>query len=151
MIFLHQTLNNKAFTLLELIIVCGIVIIALTGLLATFVACLELVETTKNSQMAMEEAQRVLEEMRTVVFTSVYSSYNGYSFQVSAMPAGMSAGKVYINNTNADLLNATIGVCWEQRGGRIIGDCSDSGGTLIFNDNISLNSPVQIMTLITQR
>lgn len=147
----HSLKNKKAFTLLELIIVCGIVIVALTGLLATFVACLELVETTKNSQLAMEEAQRVLEEMRSVAFTSVFSTYNGYSFQVAAMPVGMSAGKVYIDNTSANLLNATIGVCWKQRGSRIVGDCSDSGGTLVFNDNTTLNSPVQIATLMAQR
>ena len=146
--------RRKGFTLLELMVVSGITITALVGLLGTYVACFELTEITRNSQLAIISAQAVLEEMRNTAFTSIYSTYEGYEFSVSGMAAASGRGRVDVDNTNTSLLNVTVGVCWRQKGGRIIGECYSAAGNVTFNDtngNGVLDSPVQISTLMAQR
>ncbi|HAJ57806.1 MAG TPA: hypothetical protein DCL35_08635 [Candidatus Omnitrophica bacterium] len=149
--------NNKGFTLLELMIASAVIIVALAGLLSTYVACLELNETTKNTNLALNSAQKVLEEIRSSTFSGIASAYNGYNFSVSGIEVNESLGFVYIDDTDASLLNITIGVCWRQRGAKIIGECRDSGGSLVFdstsdaNSNGILDSPVQFSTLMAQR
>ncbi|MFH1691621.1 MAG: prepilin-type N-terminal cleavage/methylation domain-containing protein [Candidatus Omnitrophota bacterium] len=148
-------LNKKdGFTLLELLIASGVLIIALTGLLATYAACYDLAETTRNSNLALNAAQETLEEMRNINFLSVFSLYDGATFQVSGMPANSSLGYVVVNNSNSSLLNVAIGVCWRQKGSRIIGECVDSSGALVFSDTNAdgrLNSPVELVTYMAQR
>lgn len=146
--------KNHGFTLLELMIASGVVIITLAGLLATYVACLELEETTKNSNLALNSARQVLEEVRSVPFLTIFGAYDGYTFQVPGFAANSSQGYVYINNSNPDLLNVTVGVCWRQKSSRIIGECQNAGGVISFSDTDSngiLDSPVQLNTLMGQR
>lgn len=149
-------MSNKenGFTLLELLIASGILIIALTGLLATYAACFDLTETTRNSNLALNAAQETLEEMRDVNFLNIFSVYNGTTFQVSGMSTNSSLGYIVVNNSNSDLLNVVIGVCWRQKGSRIIGECVDSGGGLVFSDTNGdgrLNSPIELGTYMAQR
>ncbi|MGE5279581.1 MAG: type IV pilus modification PilV family protein [Deltaproteobacteria bacterium] len=146
--------GRKGFTLLELMVVAGIAITALVGLLGTYVAALTLTETTRSSELAMLSAQAVLEDMRTTAFTGIYSAFNGYTTTVDGLDANASVIRVTVNDSNANLLNVTVGACWRQKGGRIIGECYDASGTVTFNDtngNHVLDSPVQIMTLMAQR
>ncbi len=146
--------KKRGFTLLELLIASGILVIALTGLLATYAACFDLVETTRNSNLALNAAQKNLEEMRNANFLSIFSSYNGTTFQVSGMPANSSLGFISINNSNSSLLKVAVGVCWRQKGSRVVGECNDSGGVLVFSDSNGdgrLNSPVELSTYMAQR
>jgi type II secretory pathway pseudopilin PulG len=143
---------HRAFTLLELMIACGITIIALAGLLSTYITCFELQETIRNSNIALNSEQAVLEEMRTAAFTSVYSSYNGYNFSLPEL--NNSLGLVTINNTNPQLLRIDIGVCWQQKSGRILGDCVMNAGVLTFNNTNAdgiMSSPVGLTTYMAQR
>lgn len=145
--------KNHGFTLLELMIASGVLIIALVGLLATYIACLELEETTKNSNSALNAARQVLEEIRDTPFLSIFDTYDGYTFHVPGFAANSSQGYVSINNST-DLLNVTIGVCWRQKSLRIIGECQDVAGVVSFSDangNSILDSPVQLTTLMGQR
>ena len=146
--------SQKGFTLLELMVVAGIAVTALVGLLGTYVGCLELTETTRNSEMAILSAQKVLEDMRTTAITGIYSTYNGYTFSIGGLGANASVGRVTVNASNPTLLTITVGVCWRQKGGRIIGECYNNSGVVAYNDsngNGVLDSPVQITTLMTQR
>lgn len=146
--------KKHGFTLLELMIASGVLIITLAGLLATYVACLELGETTKNSNLALNAARQVLEEVRNTPFLSIFGTYDGYLFQVPGLATNSSQGYVSINNSNPDLLNVTVGVCWRQKSSRIIGECQDAGGVVSFSDansNDILDSPVQLNTLMGQR
>jgi Tfp pilus assembly protein PilV len=152
--FFSVRAGKEGFTFLELMVVCGILIVALTGLLATYVTCLELTETTKNSNFAIQTVQKVLEEMRSTPFTSIAATYNNYTFQVPFMGANTSIGRMVVNATNATLLRVDVGVCWRQKGNRIMGECQDVAGVLTFNDtntNGVLDSPVQLVTLVGQR
>lgn len=146
--------ERRGFTLLELMIACAILIIALTGVLATYVACLDLAETTKNSNLALGAAQAEVEQMRRADFLSLYATYNGHTFNVSTMGVNQSLGRTTIDNSNPSLLKINIGVCWQQRGGRVIGECTYSGSSVVFSDangNGILDSPVQITTYMAQR
>jgi type II secretory pathway pseudopilin PulG len=144
--------SRHGFTLIELMIVCGITMIALVGLLATYVQCLDLAETTRNSQRAMSAAQSILEEVRTIAFTSVASTYNNYNFTVGSMAVHESAGRVTVDSSDPSLLEVTIGVCWRQGAGRLIGACQYSGGVVTpTNASGVLESPVQIVSLVAQR
>jgi Tfp pilus assembly protein PilV len=152
---MEKSISKEGFTLLELMVCCAVTIIALTGLLSAYVACYELNETMRNSNLAISAAQKVLEEIRSTPFLSVYANYNGYQFQVSGMPVNKNLGRVVVDNTNPNLLQVDVGVCWSQKGSRILGECSTGvGGTLVFNDanvNGKLDSPVQFTTLMSQR
>ena len=147
--------SKKGFTLLELMICCAVTVIALTGLLSTYIACFELDETMRNSNLAISAAQKVLEEIRSTPFLSVYANYNGYSFHVSGMPVNKNLGHVAVANSNPNLLQVDVGVCWSQKGSRIMGECTVAGsGALAFNDtnsNGKLDSPVVFTTLMAQR
>jgi len=144
--------SRKGFTLLELMVVTGIAVTALVGLLGTYISCLELLELTRNSQLGVVASQTVLEEMRSTAITSVYSTYDGLTFSIGDLPAGESIGRVSINNSNTSLLNITVGVCWRQKAGRIIGACHDVSGVLTVDNSTGiLLSPVQITTLMAQR
>lgn len=155
--FFLPTQKPKGFTLLELMIVSGFLIITLVGLLATYISCLELTEMTKNTNLALNMAQKVMEEIRNTPITSISGTYNGYAFNVPGMAANSSLGHVTVlDNIDPDLppYNVTIGVCWRQKGGRIIGECQDSGGVLVFSDanlNGVLDSSVQLSTQMAQR
>lgn len=154
MIFSGGKRGKRGFTFLELMVVCGILIVALTGLLATYVTCMELTETTKNSNFALQAAQKVLEEVRSIAFTSVNATYNNYSTQIPFMAANTSIVRVSVNTSNASLLRVDVGTCWRQKGGKIIGECRDVSGALAFNDsnaNGVFDSPVQLVTLVAQR
>ncbi len=146
--------KQRGFTLLELMIAAAVLIVALTGLLGTYITCLELNELTRNSNLALNAAQAVFEEIRSADFLNLPANYDGYTFQVAGMSANSSLGYVAIDSSNTTLLQVAIGVCWRQKGDRIIGECVDSGGALNFSDansNDYLDSPVLIRTLMADR
>jgi len=147
-------LKNKGFTLLELIITIGITVSSFAALLATFIICLDLFETTKNSNFALNTEIKIIEEMRRSNFLNLYSNYNGYIFQVSGMDPDLNVGYVSIDNSDPDLLEVNIGVCWLQKSGRIVGEGYLDNGILEFSDNNGngiLDSPVTLTTYMTQR
>lgn len=152
---MKKNASERGFTLLELMVCCAVMVIALTGLLSAYVACFELNETMRNSNLAISASQKVLEEIRSTPFLSVYTNYNGYQFQVSGMAVNKNLGHVVVDNANPNLLQVDVGVCWSQKGSRILGECSVGvGGALAFNDansNGKLDSPIQFTTLMTQR
>ncbi len=144
-------MNNKGFTLLELLIASGILVIALTGLLSALIGCLEMAETAKNSNLALGAVQEELENLRKVPLSTLNTSY---TFYATGPLANASLGRVTIDKSNTTYYRVDIGMCWKQRNSRIIGECADNSGTLVFNDtnaNGILDSPVQTTTYMAQR
>jgi len=62
---------NKGFTLLELMIAAAILLIALSGLLSTFVYSLLINETSNNLVIAANDAQYVLEQMKSFSYNDL--------------------------------------------------------------------------------
>lgn len=146
--------KSRGFTLLELMTACGVIVIALSGLLSSYISCLEIIETAKNTNLAIESAQKVAEEMRSSSFLSLPGTYSNFTFNITGIPVGEGLGRVTLNATNSSLYEVAVGVCWRQKGSRIIGECADSSGILAFNDTDGdnvLSSPVQLTTLMAQR
>ena len=146
--------NNGGFTFFELIMAVGVLVIALTALLSVFVGSLELIETTKNSDLALNAEIKVLEEMRRSSFSDLYSTYNGYTFSVSGMDVNSNLGLVSIDNSDPKCLRVDIGVCWMQKSKRIFGEGRLVSGAMVFSDNNGngvLDSPVMLTTYMAQR
>ncbi len=149
------------FTLVELMIAVAILAIILLGLLAVFTSCFKLNETSRNLTVAINGAQKKIEEIRNSTFSSVYSIYNGAAFEVDGLDNSDSEGSIMVDNTNPALLEVTVTVCWRQKGGRIIGEDNGGGGGIALdgklngtedtNVNNILDSPAQIVTLMTRR
>lgn len=149
-------LRAKAgFTLIEVVLAVGILVFVLCGILATYISCFELIATSKNMTLATNTAQRKIEEVRDYNFYNIYNDYNHQTFSVDEMPAGDSRGVIYVDDSNPELLRITVSVCWRQRAGRIIGEDSNLNGSLNsgedLNGNGIIDSPVQLITLITPR
>lgn len=146
---------DRGFTLIEVMIATAILVTVLCGILATYIACFELITTSQNLTLAVNSAQKKIEEIRDYTFSGIFADYNGTTFVVDEIAAGNSRGIVYVDNSDSDLLEITISVCWRQRGNRIIGEDLDLDGSLDAGEDSNANgiidSPAQLITLITQR
>lgn len=138
-----RSLRRKGFTLIELMIAAGVLVIVLGGLLLTYISCFALNETSRNLTFAINSAQDKLEEIRDYTFSRIYDDYNGHTFEVPGIASGDSKGLVEVDNSNPDLLKITITVCWRQGGGRIIGGDSSL--------NPLPSSPCKLVTLMASR
>lgn len=148
---------RMGFTLIELMIAVGVLVIAFLGLLGVFTACLELNETSKNLTIALHGAQRKMEEIRDHNFGQIYSNYtgSGANFELAGLPDADSEGSIVVDNSDPELLQVTVTVCWKQKRGRIFGEDRNLNGSLEIEEDSDtdgrMDSPVQITTLITQR
>lgn len=156
------TLNRiRGFTLLEVMLASTILIVALCGLLASYVLCFNLTETAKNMTLATNAIQFKLEEIRDYDFNKIAAVYDNTTFTVSGFAAGQATGTISIENITTDILRVTVSVCWRQRGGRIFGEDNGRGagialsGHLEGNEDIDVDgivdSPAMISTLMINR
>jgi len=144
------------FTLMELMIAVVILMVALTGLIATYVSCFDLNETARNLNYAMMAAQAKMEEIRAEASTNYdtnliakYAVPANCTFKISTFfPSGSpiadgdNNGSVIVSESTSGKAEVTIRVCWRQRGGRIIGGDS--------NLTPNANTPAQLFTYITK-
>lgn len=139
----------RGYTLIEILFAIGLLAFALCGILVTFTSAMSLNAFSKNINIATNAAESLMEKIRTDAFPNIVGDYNGLVFNVTAIPA--SVGVVYVNNTNPELLNVTISVCWRQ-GTRIIGEDKNLNGVLNAgedtNGNGIIDSPVKLTTQI---
>ena len=139
--------GQQGLTLVELMIAAVIMIAAFTGVLLTYIKCVELSELSKNSSIALSAAKNQLESIKNTPFANIFANYN----QVSFNPVGLTGkGVSYIDNTNPDLLKVTISVSWRQSNGRIIGEDKNLNGTREAGEgaDAQLDSPVGIVSNI---
>lgn len=143
---------NRGFTLAEILLSTAILVFALCGMLMMYSTCFVLMATSKNINIATNAAQGLIEEMRSSPFTQMVDDYNGLNFIVDAIPS--SRGVVYVDDTDPELLQVTISVCWNQ-GNRIIGEDTNLNGVLNAgedaNGNGIIDSPVELVTRIANR
>ncbi|MDO8602713.1 MAG: prepilin-type N-terminal cleavage/methylation domain-containing protein [Candidatus Omnitrophota bacterium] len=156
MLILNKFLKRKrGFTLLELMIAVGVLVVALVGLLGVFAHLIVLNENSSKLTLAVAACQAKLEEMRNSTFSTLYTTYNGAIFNPTGFSSGEARGAVYINNSNLNLLQVFVSVSWRTRSNRVIGEdinlngIRDAGEDL--NGNLRLDSPGQLATLMAQR
>lgn len=151
--------KRQGFTLLELMLGATILVVALVGLLATYLGSFDINETAKNLTLAINAAQQKLEELRDYNFYKIYEDYNNTTFEVSGISSQDAEGSAIVDNSDPDLLKITISVCWRQRGNRIIGEDNGKGGGVALNGRIDgledvdadgvIDSPVYVVTLLS--
>jgi len=71
--------SDKGFTLAELMIAMGILLIAISGLLSTFVYCILLNESNNNLVIAANDAQYVLEQIKAKTYDDIDDFINTFN------------------------------------------------------------------------
>ena len=162
----------KSFSLAEILIAIIILILAISTILITYLACFVLIDTVKNVNIATTAAQGVIEEIRSrnnfcnpgdiIPFNNIANSfncltpnlsgYNNFTFSLNDIPD--SRGIVYVDETNPVLLEVTVSICWRHRN-RVVGEDQNLNGVLDAgedaNGNGIIDSPAQIITRIADR
>jgi len=153
MIGLTGKKSEKGLTLAEVLLATAILAFAVCAILTAYISCAALAATSKNVNIATDAALGLAEEIRSTTFIDIPGSYNQLNFTLNDI--AQSRGVVYVDDTNPELLEVTISVCWKQ-GNRIIGADTNLNGILdageqdIDGDGI-IHSPVQLLTRIANR
>ncbi len=110
---------KRGFTLVELLFATGIVLPVLLSIIGLNVYVFGLTETARQSVIAVQDANTVIERARNI-------SKNGLDAVVAAYPAGQTVSgfnslpgeqvTVGYADVNADPLALTVTVNWESRG-----------------------------------
>lgn len=144
--------TKKGFTLPEMLLAAVITSFVLCGILLTYIACMDMVKSSKNVSIATGAAQGVIEEIRSTPFPQIVDNYNGLTFTVNGIPA--SRGRVYVDDANPEFLLVTVSVCWNQ-GNRIFGEDTNLNGALDAgedaNGNGIIDSTVKLVTQVANR
>ncbi|MCX5694564.1 MAG: hypothetical protein NT014_05540 [Candidatus Omnitrophica bacterium] len=144
---------KEGFVLLEVLLATAIAAFAICGILLMYIVGMDLIRSSKNTSIATNAAQGLIEEIRfTSPLPDVVTKYKGLKFSVNGIPS--SSGVVYVDDTNSDFLLVTISVCWRQ-GNKIIGEDKNLNGELDAgedtNDNLMIDSPAELVTQVTSR
>lgn len=149
-VFLSQ--NNSGFTLVELLVASGLLIIVVTGLLLSYIRALELNEISRNSSIAVQAGRTRMDTIKNTAFDQVKATYNNVTFNIGGLNG---KGISYVDDTNPKLLKITIPISWKQKNGRLFGEDADLDGVLDAgedkNANGLLSSPVEIVDYLFER
>ena len=149
---------KKGFTLIEVLIAIGILVIVLVGLFQVFISCSQLASTAGNLTMAVSEAQDKIEEIRNHAYDLIATDYAA----VGSPPANTfdlaelnGKGVVYIDSSNPDLLVIEVNICWREKDNRIIGEDTNLNGVLDVGENEDgdeqIDSIVKLVTLLAEK
>lgn len=126
-------LSLAGFTLAEVILAAAILAFALTGLLALFISCMLLNESSRNRSLATAHAQFVLEEIKNTNFDVIETdinagnwNWNEAEIENKNLPVLKSEAIETAVSVSGDPLEVLATVSWQDRLGA--------------NRNITLNS-----------
>lgn len=153
---------RSGFLLMEVMLAAGIMLIAIGGLLGSYLLCFNLSETAKNLTLANNAIIQKLEEIRYQNVETI-TFYDNTTFNVPGFAAQDAKGAIHVETISVptDLIRVTISVSWRQKGGRIIGADNGSGGGIALNGirdgtervdaNGALTSPAMVSEVVTNR
>ena len=149
--------RRSGFTLAEVVIASAIFVFVILGLIRLFLYCQELSAMSTNMALAISSGQDKLEEIRSSNFATVVTNYSsggtpGNTFNLSQ---GTGKGVIYIDSSNADLLEINVVVCWQDNNGRIVGEDINLNGILDggedLNGNGRIDSPANLITKLAKK
>lgn len=163
-----KSFETRAFTLMELMIASLILALVLVGLLGSYIASMQLTEISRNTSLAMNDAQAATEIIEEYIVNcplinpactnaNIKALYDNQAFPLLGFVSGTTgSGVSYIDDTNPDLLRITVTVCWRQSRGRVIGEDANLNGQFDAGEdtitvNNALDSPAQIITYVARR
>ncbi len=152
---------RKAFTLIEIMFSAGIMVSLLVGLLALYVYCFDIQETSRNTSFVLRRVKAEVEKIRRMDFASIIANYDTEDERIIDLAPDLN-GKIYITasytaGSNNDLIEMRAVGGWAQKGGRIIGEgvfIPQASGVFTFSDlngNGRYDSPVVIETTIANK
>ncbi len=109
-----RTAGPKGFTLLELMIASAVLLIAITGMLFTFVNCMLLNDLNGEMVTAANDAQYVMEQIKGLA----YGSIDSYVPVQLANLAGESIPSPTIAQVSPAVKEITVNVIWTDTRGR---------------------------------
>ena len=150
--------KNKGFSLIEVIVTVGILVIVLTNLLGLFIYCSTLAQTSGNMTLAVREAQGKLDEMRDHSYGLITTDYGagGTPGNIFSLNQLNGKGVIYFESPpNPELLQIKVVVSWKNKDTRVIGEDANLNGILDAgedkNANSELDSIVSLTTMIARR
>lgn len=144
--------GNQGFTLVELLVVVGILAVVILGMIQTFLVGAILSELSNRKTIAISEAQDKLEEIRNYTYDDIAADYAsggtiGNTFNLSQITG---KGVITIDSSTASLLKIDIAVSFRGKDGRIIGEDLDLDGVIDAGEDVNgngvLDSPVELST-----
>ncbi|HSV43529.1 MAG TPA: type II secretion system protein [Candidatus Bathyarchaeia archaeon] len=149
---MKRKINNRGATLVEVLVTAAILAVAVTGILMSYLQCMELTEVAKNMSRAVQAAQTRMEQIRSTPYTTIKATYDNIGFSVSGLNG---YGASFVNDTAGDLLEIRVVVCWKQKNGRVYGEDANLNGLLNVgedeNSNGVLDSPVMLVARLYER
>ena len=145
-------INQKTgFTLAELLIAAIVFIPAVSGILISYINCLELSDQSKTFSLAVHGVKSRFEEIKNTSFSQIKANYNNVTFTAANLNG---IGVSYVDDANPILLKVTVTFCWKQGNGRVLGEDKNLNGQLNTgedqNGNGLLDSPAQLVSYIAQ-
>ena len=108
---------KKGFTLLELAIAAGVLTVAILGLLAALQSLNPLNEGAKETAVALQDASRVMEEIRVTPFSSIPTT-NWTSWAQTNGLTHLTNEAVTVTTSGTDPLNVAVQVSWSSQRGK---------------------------------
>ena len=154
--------------MLEVIVAAAILGLVIGSLLLVFIGNLSLNAISKNLTISINGAQAKLEEIYQQDFETLVINYRpggspGNNFSITDLARPHSGIISIIDDgsdepdhlTNANLIQLTVSVCWQEKGGRIIGEDKNLDGVFEVasedkNGNGRLDSPAQLISLMAR-
>lgn len=101
--------SHKAFTLLELMVAVVILLVVISGCLLTYIYCILLNETSHNLAVAVNDAQFVLEQIKSLAYSDI-AAYAPPPFN------NLPGEAVTLNRAiTAHMSTITVNVGWEEK------------------------------------
>jgi Tfp pilus assembly protein PilE len=117
---------QKGLTLIEVLIAAAVLIVSCSLVFLLFTNCIILNESNRNLTLAVSHAQYILEEIKNTNFSSIKTSIDGGTWDWTIATLSGHELTALTNEeittseagTDPDLLNITVTVNWQDRGGR---------------------------------
>lgn len=145
-----KLLNNKGFSLSELMIATLIFSFTFAGVILVFFRCMELSEMARNTSAALNACKSWIASIEDTAFDQIVGTYNNATFPPPPNVNGK--GVIYVTSPSANLLLVTTAFSWKEKNGRLMGEDANINGQINAGEDINANgmldSPVKLTTYI---
>lgn len=141
--------NHKGVTLPELMIAAVVFLVAIVGILYSYLKFMELQDMGRNVSIATQAVRNKMENIKNTDFAMLFATHNNTTFTVAGING---RGVVYVNTANPALVQIKVVFCWRQPNGRLVGEDTNLNGALNAgedqNGNGQIDSYAQVTTNI---
>lgn len=148
------TKSNQGMSLVELLVVIGILATVIIGLVQIFIAGAVLSDISNRKTIALGEAQDKLEDIRNHAFGSITTDYasGGVPGSIFNLSQVTGTGVIVIDSTDSNLLKIDVVVSFRDKSNRTIGEDKNLNGILDAGEDADVNglldSPIKLSTYI---